>query len=473
MLAVRQTLASLALSGPEAGFRVVGALLSGVEEPGLDIEVPVLGGLDNLADVARRHDIEQLLVVLPASMRGRTSEIGVMADRIGLAWRSLPTLNDQLLHRSATASGGSAGLDLQALIGREVRPLDEGSLRSTLTDKVVLVTGAAGSIGSELARLAAGYGPSMLVLADRSENGLFQIDGELARSHPGVLRRAQIHDVTHRTATRTLFGTYQPDVVLHAAAHKHVPLMEDHPSAAVENNFYGTRWVVDAAIDAGVDRMVMISTDKAVNPSSVMGASKRLAELYIQHRSADSPTTLAMVRFGNVLGSACSVLPIWAEQLSRGGPLTVTHPEMTRYFMTIPEAAGLVLQAAGYAQGGEVFLLDMGEPIRVLDLAKRYLQQQGLEADVDVPIRITGPRPGEKLFEELAYDSEAMTPTEHERIRIWQTTPPDAASMSQVFRTFDRLRDGSGAGPWDGTSQEAVATALRQAIPEMVRAIAG
>lgn len=339
----------------------------------------------------------------------------------------------------------------------------------------MLITGAGGSIGSELAQTAARFGPERLLLVERSENALFEVDRQVAARFADVPRRAVLHDVTQRRPTADLLAELRPDVVFHAAAHKHVPMMESHPSAAVENNFYGTRSIADAADAAGCGHFVMISTDKAVNPSSVMGASKRLAELYIRDLDAKSQTTYSMVRFGNVLGSACSLIPIWADQLSRGGPITVTHPEMTRYFMTIPEAAGLVLQAGAYAEGGEVFLLDMGKPLRILDMADRFLRLQGLAPDVDMQIKITGPRPGEKLFEELAYDGEDVLPTPHPSIRLWRTGDADPAQIRRITDTFDRLRDKAGDGlrPWQDTTPQAVVTALRSLLPEMVAAAAG
>ena len=348
-------------------------------------------------------------------------------------------------------------------------------IRQRITGRTVLISGAGGSIGSELAQLVARFEPERLVLVERSENALFEIDRQIQRRFPTLEREARLHDVTQRKRTHQLIEQIRPSVIFHAAAHKHVPMMEEHPSEAVENNFYGTRSIADAADAAGCERFVMISTDKAVNPSSVMGASKRLAELYIRHLDQSSATTFCMVRFGNVLGSACSLIPIWTDQLAQGGPITVTHPQMTRYFMTIPEAAGLVVQAGTYARGGEVFLLDMGQPIRILDMADRFLRLHGFAPDVDVKIQITGPRPGEKLFEELAYHGEDMLPTPHPSIRLWRTSPVDAGQMQQIIATFDRLRnkDVDGRSTWSDTPSLAVVTALRSLLPEMVAAAAG
>jgi FlaA1/EpsC-like NDP-sugar epimerase len=337
----------------------------------------------------------------------------------------------------------------------------------------VLLTGAGGSIGSELARIVARFGPARLVLVERGENALFEIDREIARLFPRLPRAAVLHDVTDGPRTLAVVMAQKPDVIFHAAAHKHVPMMEDHPSAAIENNFYGTRSIADAACRVGVGRFVMISTDKAVNPTSVMGATKRLAELYIQHLSSRCETVFSMVRFGNVLGSACSVLPIWAKQLAQGEALTVTDAQMTRYFMTIPEAAGLVLQSAAYAGGNDaaVFLLDMGKPIRIVDMARRFIRAQGLKPEVDVPIVFTGVRPGEKLFEELAYGSEDMLPTPHASIRIWRTTPPSPQRMKRILAAFDALRAKrcDHDHHWQHAGGDALIAALRDAVPEMQR----
>ena len=453
--------------------------------------LPCLGGIDDLARVVVEHDIESVVLSLPKAMSSLTGRVAADLDQAGVPWRFIAMLADQLAGRHvpvpATASQGTGRsialaadaslIDPWQLLRRRPRRLDKEAIRAVLAGRCVLITGAGGSIGSQLARLVAGFDPSRIVLVERSENALFEIDRQMARFGESVERRAILHDVTDRARTAALVNAQAPQVVFHAAAHKHVPMMEDHPAAALENNFFGTCCVADASAAAGVERFVMISTDKAVNPSSVMGASKRLAELYIQELNTRAAGAFSMVRFGNVLGSACSVLPIWCQQLAQGEPITVTHPDMARYFMTIPEAAGLVLQSAALAQGGEVFLLDMGRPVKIVDLAHRFLRAAGLEPGGDVPIEFTSIRPGEKLREQLAYDTEDMRPTAHASIHTWRTAPPGAARMRQIQNTMDRLRekdaDGDDGDPWQGVSRDAILNALRSAIPEMVHAAAG
>ena len=496
----------------EGGLRVAGYLCVDEFRPS-SIGAPArrLGTLEDVESLVTGRIVDAALVSLPLQRADTLNALTAKLDATALRWSYVPTLTDTLagrvrpfepvLARPTCASPEGTlprrlrplhEIDPAVLIDRTPRPLDDAAIRHCNAGRTVLITGAGGSIGSELARTVARFSPARLVLVERSENPLFEIDRSIARMFPSLERFAELHDVTVAAGTMDLFRVYRPDVVIHAAAHKHVPMMESHPAAAVENNFYGTRAVVDASHRFAVGRCVMISTDKAVNPSSIMGATKRLAELYVQGAAARGATAwrgtgmppvgatrFSVVRFGNVLGSACSVLPIWTDQLSRGLPLTVTHPEMTRYFMTIPEAAGLVLQAAamsgaGRTACGEVFLLDMGHPVRILDLARRFIESHGLIPDVDVPIRTTGVRPGEKLHETLAYDAESMTPTDHPSIRRWQTAPPSRAHLARITGSFDRLRDRGGdpAHPWRGVPPEAVAAALRAAVPEMVAAAA-
>jgi len=465
----------------------VGCLLPARSTEAANLPIPVLGDLETLDEVLEQHDVQQVFISLPLNMRNVAQRLTADLTRHGVTCRCLPTLADQLAGRVrlsistecedaaiAASMPGIDAIDPLALLGRKPNPLDETSIRQTVTGKVVLVTGAGGSIGSELARIVCRFEPAKLVLVERSENALFEIDRQLERIFPDVHRAATLHDVTDAHRTRAIVALQQPHVVFHAAAHKHVPMMEDHPAQAVENNFYGTRSIADAAAVAGVQRFVMISTDKAVNPTSVMGATKRLAELYVQYladqqRTGDRSCIFSMVRFGNVLGSACSVLPIWTRQVAEGGPVTVTHPDMHRYFMTIPEAAGLVIQAASYATGGEVFLLDMGRPIRILDMAERFVRSHGLEPNVDIELRITGVRPGEKLFEELAYAGEDMIDTPHPSIRVWRSSPPAADVMCRHIQHFDGLRrrlDARG-DHWERAGRDDVLNALRAAVPDM------
>ncbi|MEM6392611.1 MAG: polysaccharide biosynthesis protein [Planctomycetota bacterium] len=480
---LRQLIHTLAVADPPVA--VIGAVLPESATDDADPGCPVLGRLSDLAAVLNTDTPEQVLLSLPLAMPKAIAKATALLDRAAVTWRFLPTLDDQLAGRTSSRVTGalptrstSGSLDPALLIDRTPKPLDEPIIAASLEGQRVLITGAGGSIGAELARTVCRFHPAELILVERAESPLFEIDRELARAFPQLPRRAELHDITRRGATADLLRRLKPDVVFHAAAHKHVPMMEVHPTEAIENNVFGTRHLADASAAAGVSRFVMISTDKAVNPSSVMGASKRLAELYIQHVGRLFPDTVfSTVRFGNVLGSVSSVLTIWADQLARGGPITVTHPDMQRYFMTIPEAAGLVLQAGALSGGGEVFLLDMGQPLRVLDLAHRFIRLHGFEPDQDMPVQITGVRPGEKLFEELAYHSEGMLPTAHDSIRIWQTDPPSPAVIRQTHARLDRLRNGApkapASRPWSTASRDAVVTALRAAVPEMIAAAAG
>ncbi|GAB4385264.1 MAG: hypothetical protein Kow0022_10460 [Phycisphaerales bacterium] len=439
-----------------------------------------LGSLAELDAVCRVHRPGMAIVSLPGSLAGQERQARKVLGRLGVRVRVVPPL-PELLNRDAVPIGPRRGqaVDLSALVGRTPHPVDRAQLGRMLSGSRVLITGAGGSIGSEIARLCAGFDPALLVLADRSENALFEIDRRLGSDYAGVARRAVLHDVVDRDATFALLEQTQPDLVFHAAAHKHVPLMEDHPAHALTNNFFGTRSIADAAVACGVGRFVLISSDKAVHPTSVMGATKRLAEMYVQGLGRCRPgrTQLSMVRFGNVLGSACSVLPIWESQIAEGGPVTVTDPRMTRYFMTIPEAAGLVVHAASLSTPAqaEVFVLDMGEPVSILELAKRFIRAHGLEPVVsdgrerqwnEIEIVLTGIRPGEKLHEQLAYDAESLRPTSHPGIMaLRDAQAPDEAMLAAMVEHLDRARrEGSG---------ERVVAAIGRFVPQMgVRRVA-
>ena len=425
----------------------------------------MLGKLDDMPLVVRTEGITLAYLCLPLAMHSLAARIARQLSEMDVAVRRIPTVRDQLDGR---AGPGNGHIDPADLLARPPRPLDHAAIAHILTGKRVLITGAGGSIGSHIATIVARFAPQQLMLMERAENNLFEIDRRLAASFPTVSRRAMLHDVTDAARTQLLLQQHRPQVIFHAAAHKHVPMMEDHPREAVVNNFFGTRSIADAAHHCGAERFVMISTDKAVNPSSVMGATKRMAELYVQHLAGRSDTLCSMVRFGNVLGSACSVIPIWTQQLAEGGPLTVTDPRMTRFFMTIPEAAALVIQAATLEESrGSIFVLDMGEPIHIQRLAERFIELSGLVAGEDVQIVHTGARPGEKLHEELSYAGEDVGPTSHTSVRLLRTTPPESAHIAWMLRTFESLRHTDGP-----SAHEAILAAIRQAVPQMTAAAA-
>ncbi len=314
-------------------------------------------------------------------------------------------------------------VDINDLLGREAVKLDSDSIEAYTKEKTILVTGAGGSIGSELCRQLCNFEPKLLLLVEQAENPLFYIERELSRRFPEVGIESLICNITDKISLEQIFLKYKPQVVIHAAAHKHVPLMELNAGQAVRNNITGTQIVADAADRFGTTNFVLISTDKAVNPTSIMGSSKRIAEMYIQDLSRTSQTHFVTVRFGNVLNSEGSVVPIFKKQIAEGGPVTVTDSEMQRYFMTIPEACQLVLQAAAMGKGGEIFVLDMGEPVKIVDLAKELITLSGFVPGEDIEIKFTGSRPGEKLFEELSIEGEDMQRTRHPKIGIWKNIP--------------------------------------------------
>ncbi len=455
---------SLLPSGPV----VIGRIHVGVEA-GPGSGSTVLGTLDQLESICATRRPGLALVTLPAAMSELLTTIRTRLRRLSIPDRFMPGLDDQL---AGIGPRTEIDVDLQRLIGRPARRIDEGAIRAVVGGRTVVVTGAGGSIGSEICRIVARYNPGKLVLVERSENALFEIDRQIARRYPDLPRRAALHDVVDAEATLELFREEEPDIVFHAAAHKHVPMMEDHPGLAVDNNLFGTKSAVDAAIAIGCERFVMVSTDKAVNPTSIMGSTKRLAELYVQHVNRTAGTACSLVRFGNVLGSSGSVLETWKKQIADGGPVTVTDPRMTRYFMSIPEAAALVIQAAALtdrsADSGEVFVLDMGEPFRIVDLVGRFIEMHGLRPVLpgssgpaghgDIAVVFTGARPGEKLFEELALDAETIRESRHPDIRIWALPTPDPtwiAGMLDTLAPNRRSRDGAH-----------VATLVRALVPE-------
>ncbi len=398
-------------------YDVVGFLDDNREKLHADIHgVRVLGGLEQLPAVVVGQDVDEVIIAAPSASGAQMRRIVDLCKQSGARFRTIPGM-DQLIDGRVTLSQ-VRDVAIEDLLGREPIALDMDAIGTAIEGQVVMVTGAGGSIGSELCRQLARFAPSALLLVERAENNLFNIHRELLARNDGFTLVPLLADVADAARMDEVFGRYRPTVVVHAAAHKHVPMMEWNPGEAVKNNVLGTRTLADAADRHGVGRFVMVSTDKAVNPTSVMGASKRVAEIYVQSLSRRSRTRFVTVRFGNVLGSAGSVIPIFKEQIAAGGPVTVTHPEMKRFFMTIPEASQLVLQAGTMGDGGEIYILDMGEPVRIADLARDLITLSGLTPGVDVEIQFTGMRPGEKLFEELAVDDESADKTRHPKIFV-------------------------------------------------------
>jgi len=440
-------------------WRVVGLLDDEAGKHGRSIDgVPVQGRLDAVAAEAARLQVKNVIIAMPSASAGVRRRAAEAAAGAGLAVLTVPAIDDLLSGRVAISQ--LRKVELEDLLGREVVKLDSEGLHGLLGGRTVLVTGAGGSIGSELARQIAHFGPKRLVLFELSEFALYQIEQEFARQHPDAAIICAVGDVKDAVRLDTVFGQYRPDVVFHAAAYKHVPLMENENAwEAVRNNVLGTLRTAEAAQRHGVAEFVFISTDKAVNPTNVMGASKRLAEMVCQGLQQPGGTRFVMVRFGNVLGSNGSVIPKFREQIAAGGPVTVTHPDIVRYFMSIPEAAQLVLQAGLMGQGGEIFVLDMGEPVKIVDLARDMIRLSGL-SDEDIRIVFTGLRPGEKLYEELLADGEHTLPTPHPKLRI---------ARAQVVHASAEV---AGLRAWlEGAPQDelAVKERLARLVPEYHR----
>lgn len=387
--------------------------------------VKVIGGMDKLQSVVDSQAIDEILVAIPSAPETKIREILNKCKETGCRLKRLPGLYKII--DGKTTIEQVRNVNIADLLGRPEVQLANGLIAGYIEGQSVLVTGAGGSIGSELCRQIARYKPEQLVMLDIYENSLYEVQIELKGSNPELIQKALIGSIRDVKRLEEIFSIYKPQVVFHAAAHKHVPLMEESPKEAVKNNLFGTINVAEAADKHGVKRFVLISTDKAVNPTNVMGATKRMAEIAIQQLNKHSNTEYAAVRFGNVLGSNGSAIPIFQEQIARGGPVTVTHPDITRYFMTIPEAVQLVIQAGAMAKGGEIFVLDMGEQVKIVDLAKDLIRLSGYRPEVDIKLEYTGLRPGEKMYEELNLGDELTDKTCHEKIFIYK--PIESANL--------------------------------------------
>ncbi len=376
----------------------------------------IVGGRECIVEAARQYQIDEIIIAMPSISKKQTAEIANLCNQTGCQIKMVPGVY-QFVNNEISVSK-LRHVEIEDLLGREPVKVDMNKVTGFLKDQVVLVTGGGGSIGSELCRQIAAAGPKKLIIVDIYENNAYEIQQELKRKHPKLNLIVLIASVRNTNRMNKIFETYLPNVVFHAAAHKHVPLMEDSPNEAIKNNVFGTLKTVQAADKYGVERFVLISTDKAVNPTNIMGASKRICEMIVQAYSRRSKTQFVAVRFGNVLGSNGSVIPLFKQQIKEGGPVTVTHPDIIRYFMTIPEAVSLVLEAGAFAEGGEIFVLDMGEPVKIVDLAKNLIRLSGYVPNEDIMIEFSGLRPGEKLYEERLMEEEGLKTTENNRISV-------------------------------------------------------
>ena len=416
--------------------------------------VKIVGGRDDILHMAEKYGVEEIVLAIPSASRRERLDILDICHLTGCSLRTLPGLYQ--LANGEVSIQSIKHVDIEDLLGRDTVKTDLNEVKAYVQDTVVLVTGGGGSIGSELCRQAAAMGPKQLIVFDIYENNAYDLQMELRHRHPELDLVVLIGSVRDETRVNNIFAKYHPNLVCHAAAHKHVPLMEDSPFEAIKNNVFGTYNVARAADRFGTQRFILISTDKAVNPTNVMGASKRICEMVVQTVNERSKTEFVAVRFGNVLGSAGSVIPLFRKQIKEGGPVTVTHKEVIRYFMTIPEAVQLIFQANAYANGGEIFVLDMGEPVKIDNLARNMIRLSGFEPDVDIKIEYTGLRPGEKLYEELLMSGEGLKKTKNDLIYIGSEVDFDKAEFEENLMELKAINE---------TSERALRDKIAQIVP--------
>lgn len=418
-------------------YQVVGFIDDDQRKIGMRLHgVAVLGTTAQLKELILKNSIEDVIIAIPSAGGKVLREIVKSCERCKVRFKTLPGISDIIEGKISISQ--IKDVEIEDLLGRETVNLDEDSIRKYLAGKRVLVTGAAGSIGSEVCRQVARYAPAKLLLIDSAETPLYHIEMEISEAYPELRVVPVLADIRQSNRLESVFETFMPEVVFHAAAYKHVPMMEYNPVEAITNNIMGTRRLVDYAHRFGVATFVMVSTDKAVNPTNIMGASKRVAEIYVQALARKSRTKFTTVRFGNVLGSNGSVIPLFMEQIRKGGPITVTHRDVIRYFMTIPEATQLVLQTGSIGNGGEIFVLDMGEPVRIVDLAEELICLSGMTPYEDIDIMFTGLRPGEKLYEELLIAGEDIMQTLHPKIKVLKSLQFDLKTLEAKLDQLDR-----------------------------------
>ncbi|NPV51921.1 MAG: polysaccharide biosynthesis protein [Firmicutes bacterium] len=433
----------------ELPYEAVGFIDDDPSKQGYRIaDLPVLGTHRDLPRIIRSHNVREVIIAMPSAPGSVVKEIVEICKGQGVNLKTLPGMYE--LINGKVSVRAIRDVQIEDLLRRDEIRVDLKSIAGYLCGERVLVTGAGGSIGSELSRQIARFNPAELILLGHGENSIYEIEMEFRATRPDVRIAPVIADIRDQDKIDKVFSRFRPDVVFHAAAHKHVPLMEANPDEAMTNNIFGTWNVASAADRYGAKRFVLISTDKAVNPTSVMGCTKRAAEIVIQMLNRTSKTKFVAVRFGNVLGSRGSVVPLFKKQIALGGPVTVTHPDMMRYFMTIPEAVQLVIQAAAMGEGGEIFVLDMGQPVRILDMARDLIRLSGFEPDRDIKIEFVGVRPGEKLFEELLTAAEGTVATRHKRIFIAKGNPAFDGTLEEFFETCRQIATaGAGEGAGD------------------------
>ena len=399
--------------------------------------VPIVGGRERIPEAVERYQIDQIILAIPSATAAQRREITAICQSTGCETKLLPSITQIASGRLDIRQ--IRKVQIEDLLGRDSVKVNLEEIAGYVEGKVILVTGGGGSIGSELCRQISAHNPSRLLIFDICENGAYDIQQELRRRYPNLPLTVLIGSIRDKARLESIFAEYRPQIVYHAAAHKHVPLMEDSPREAVKNNVFGTRNLCEAADRYGVETFVQISTDKAVNPTNVMGATKRICEMIVQTFSRHSDTKFVCVRFGNVLGSSGSVIPLFRRQIEQGGPVTVTHKDVIRYFMTIPEAVSLVLQAGAFAKNGEIYVLDMGEPVRIDDLARNMIRLSGYEPDVDIEIRYVGLRPGEKLYEELLLDEEGIRSTANNLIFIGKPLEIDETAFARQLIELEEV----------------------------------
>ena len=439
-------------------YNVVAFIDDDAKKQGKRIERIPIHHSSKLESLIEKHRVEHVIVSIQNLPNNRLNEIAELCLKYNIHILNVPPvstwINGELSFKQIKS------VRIEDLLGRAPIKLDEKEIKNQLSDKVVLVTGAAGSIGSEIVRQVVKYNPSKLILLDQAESPLYEIEFEMNRQNFGSLCEVVIGDIRSKDRMENLFNTFKPNIVYHAAAYKHVPLMENNPSEAILTNVLGTKTIADLSIKHGVERFVMVSTDKAVNPTNVMGASKRIAEIYTQALNENSSTDFVTTRFGNVLGSNGSVIPLFKKQIENGGPVTVTDPEITRYFMTIPEACQLVLEAGCIGNGGEIYVFDMGESVKIVDLAKKMIKLSGLELGKDIQIVYTGLRPGVKLYEELLNNEENTLPTHHDQIMVARVQKYDYESINEKITTLIDL--------FNTQDNFAIVALMKSMVPEFI-----